>query len=195
MPDVEPLSTARLPAAASVEADWSSQRGGLKMKRTLLGWIAAAAIIGLGAAGTTGAATYPPPKPEDVATPFSGMSVPRAWLGLWRVRGGDDDGVVWRFLGRTSRACAVYTLGRVSCFLISPPGQSENWAGAITLANGRLVLRMTYRPRPNTFGCFADDVYSYRLKARRLTIVSGTDHSCFWEPTAHFPIRLDRIRR
>ena len=164
------------------------------MKRTFLCWIAAAAIVGLGAAGSLGAATYPPPKPEDLATPFTGKSIPRSWLGLWRVRGGDDDGVAWRILGRTSRACAVYTLGRVSCFLIRPPGYYGTWAGAITLADGRLILRMTYRPRPNTLGCFADDVYSYRLNARRLTIVSGTDHSCFWEPTAQFPIRLDRVR-
>ena len=138
-------------------------------------------------------AAYPKPRPQDLAVPFTGKGVSADWLGRWKIVGGDDDGVVWRIFPRKSPACRSITAGRTSCFMIRPPGYSVDWAGSITLKGRRVVLRMTYRPRPNSLGCFHDDAYNYRLTARLLSIVKGSDHSCFWEPSAHFPIRLRRV--
>lgn len=142
-------------------------------------------------AATAGA--YPHPKPDALKRPFTGRPVTAGWHGSWRITGGLDDGVSWRILAAKSPACRAITAGRTSCFIIRPPGLDDVWAGAITLQQGHVVFRMTYRPRPNTLGCFDDDPYTYRLTARRLLILKGGKHSCFWERTAHFPITLKRV--
>jgi hypothetical protein len=51
---------------------------------------------------------------------------------------------------------------------------------------------MTYKPRPNTFACFADDPYSYRVSARTLTFLKGGRHSCFFSEPSEFPVKLAR---
>jgi hypothetical protein len=151
---------------------------------------AAAALAVILAATANG---YPRPKPDALKKPFTGKPVTTGWHGSWRVTGGLDDGVSWRIFPAKSPACHAVTAGRTSCFIIQPPGLDDEWAGAITLQRRHVIFRMTYRPRPNTLGCFDDDPYTYRLTARRLSILKGGKHSCFWEPTAHFPITLKRV--
>ncbi len=152
-----------------------------------------AAIAVLATAATALAGGYPHPEPDALAKAFTGKPVSRGWHGRWRVTGGLDDGVSWRILPTKSKACRAITAGRTSCFIIRPPGHDEDWAGAITLKGARVVLRMTYRPRPNTFGCFKDDAYTYKLTAQKISILKGSSHSCFWEPSAHFPVILKRV--
>jgi len=149
------------------------------------------AVVATGA--TALAASYPTPEPDALAKPFTGKPASAGWYGRWRVSGGLDDGIVWRIRPTKSAACAAITAGRTSCFIIQPPGVDEVWAGAITLKGARVVLRMTYRPRPNTLGCFADDAYRYKRTARRISILKGSSHSCFLEPSGHFPVILKRV--
>jgi hypothetical protein len=157
--------------------------------RTVALLAALAALVAVPAADS-----YPKPKPGSLTRPFTGKPVTSRWYGHWRVSGGLDDGVDWRVFPTASPACRAVTAGRTTCFIIRPPGQNDEWAGAITLQGRHVIFRMTFRPRPNTLGCFADDPYTYRLSARRLSILSGGKHSCFWEPTANFPIILERLR-
>jgi hypothetical protein len=137
---------------------------------------AASAVAGLG---------IPKPAARDLAKPFTGAAVSRAWLGTWRVTTpSDDSGVLWRIRAASSPWCKSITAGRTTCFTLQPPGHLELWAGSITVAGGKAILRMTYRPRPNTFGCFADDAYRYRISARTLTFKGGP-HACFFtKPSA-----------
>jgi hypothetical protein len=136
---------------------------------------------------------YPKPEPRALSQPFTGNPVTSTWYGRWRVSGGVDDGVSWRIFATASPACRAVTAGRTTCFILRPPGQTDEWAGAITLQGKHVIFRMTYRPRPNTLGCFTDDPYTYRLTARRISLLKGGTHSCFWEPTANFPITLKRV--
>lgn len=154
--------------------------------------IAAIAILAMGTAAL--AAGYPTPEPDALAKPFTGKPVSPGWSGRWRVTGGLGDGVIWRILPTKSAACGAITAGRTSCFMIQPPGLDEVWAGAITLNGARVVLRMTYRPRPNTLGCFEDDAYTYKRTRLRISILKGSSTSCFWDPSEHFPVILKRVR-
>jgi hypothetical protein len=148
-----------------------------------------AALVAAQAAGA-----YPKPPKQNLERPFTGKPVARRWLGSWLVVGGESDGVTFRFFPRKSAACRTITAGRMSCFVSRPPGSTELWMGSVSLAGGKVVFRMTYRPRPDSFGCFEDDPYSYRLTAKRLSLVKGGPSSCFWEPTERFPILLKRVQ-
>jgi hypothetical protein len=147
----------------------------------------------LGTALPAGAANYPTPPPENLGTPFTGAPVTPSWFGRWRETGDSNTGVVWQMFSKRAAACRTLVAGRTTCFVIRVPGQSGIWAGAITLSRGKVVFRMTYRPRPNTIGCFADDEYTYRLSKKQILILHGASSSCMWEPTEHFPIHLERM--
>lgn len=158
------------------------------MSRLLITPVAVAVALGVSGTASGG---YPKPLPKDLAKPFAGASVPSNWLGKWQQKNGQP--TVWQMFSKRSPACHAITAGRASCFTMKPEGLTDVWAGAISLARGKVVLRMTSRPRPNTFGCFDDDAYAYRISAHRLSIRRGSRHSCFFEPTAPFPIILERL--
>ena len=162
------------------------------MKRlTLVSLIALVALVA--AAAAEGGLGIPKPKPAALAKPFTGSAVGRAWLGSWRIAsGGDSDGVVWRFYAASSPWCKSITGGHTTCFTMQPPGHLELWAGAVTLFGRKVVLRMTYKPRPNTFGCFADDAYNYRISSRTLTLLNGGPRACFFDQPGQFPVTLSR---
>jgi len=155
--------------------------------------IALIAVVAFLTAGTAAAGLgIPKPRPTDLAKPFTGAAVNRAWLGTWKLSGGDNAGVLWRFYPASSPWCRSITAGRTTCFTLRPPGHLELWAGAVTLAGGKVILRMTYRPRPNTFGCFVDDAYTYRISATTIRFLRGGPHACFFDQPADFPVTLAR---
>lgn len=148
------------------------------MKRmTLVSFIVVLVVASAAAAGLG----IPKPAAKDLARPFTGSAVSRAWLGTWRVTTpSGDSGVLWRFYAASSPWCRSITAGRTTCFTLQPPGHLELWAGAVTTGGGKAILRMTYKPRPNTFSCFADDAYIYRMSAKTL-MMKGGPHACFFE--------------
>jgi hypothetical protein len=154
--------------------------------------LAVVAVV-LGTALPAGAASYPTPPPENLATSFTGSPVTPRWFGKWLETGDSNSGVAWQIFPKWAAACRTLVAGRTTCFVIRVPGQSGIWAGAITLSRGKVVFRMTYRPRPNTVGCFADDEYTYRLSKKQILILHGGSNSCMWEPTEHFPVHLKRM--
>jgi hypothetical protein len=158
---------------------------------TLVSLVSLAALVtALAAAADVG---IPRPKPADLAKPFVGAPVSHAWLGAWKITNpGDGYGVLYRFYSASSPWCRSITAGRTSCFTLQPPGHLELWAGSVTLAGGKVILRMTYKPRPNTFGCFADDAYPYRIAARTIKFLKGSSHACFFDQANEFPVTLVR---
>lgn len=142
-------------------------------------------VVLVSASAAAAGVGIPRPAAKDLAKPFTGAAVGRAWLGTWQVTSPSaDSGVVWRFYAASSPWCKSITAGRTTCFTMQPPGHLELWAGAVTIARGKAVLRMTFRPRPNTFGCFADDVYVYRISAKTLTLKGGPQ-ACFFDQPSH----------
>jgi hypothetical protein len=142
---------------------------------------------------TASASAYPKPSARFLAKPFTGTPLPSAWAGRWREAHTSNSGVLWHFFAKGSAACEALVAGRTSCFTLTPPGADWFDGGAITLDRTNAVFRMTYRGRPGTVGCFADDAYPFHASSTVILILAGNAHSCFWQTgVERFPVHLER---
>lgn len=135
----------------------------------------------------TAAKTYPEPDPQQLAKPVSGEDIPEAWAGTWSDAA---SGAEWHLFPAESPECAAITGGKTTCFANGPAGSAPTdpaglySAGAITIADGELVLRMTFTPTPGGVSCFDRDAYRYSASEdSRLTLLLDNRAHCFYERT------------
>jgi hypothetical protein len=134
---------------------------------------------------STGATTYPEPDPEELTKRVSGDAVPEAWVGTWS---DEASGAEWHLFPAESPECAAITGGKTTCFANGPAGSAATdpaglySAAAITIADGELVLRMTFTPTSGGVSCFDGDAYRYSAGAdTRLTLLLDNRAHCFYE--------------